>query len=284
MSNDHQASNGEKKEAEKDSSVNAGGDNIASLFELEEESEAKEGRAGLRRGIYLLPNSVTTGALFSGFYAIIAAMSGSYENAAIAIIVAGFLDALDGRIARMTNTQSEFGVQYDSLSDMVAFGVAPAVLMFSWVLSGLGQIGWVIAFLYMACAALRLARFNTKPDNRVFFGLNSPMAAGVLAAMVWVWSEHLSTVPDLEVRVPLALLTAMLALLMVSNVPYFSPKKLNTQKRAPFIHMLGVIVLFAFVAANPPVALLILGVTYAASGPIQALMKNKKVSQDLADS
>jgi len=248
-------------------------DHISALFEVKEE------RAGLRRGIYLLPNSVTTGALFSGFYAIIAAMSGSYENAAIAIVVAGFLDALDGRIARMTNTQSEFGVQYDSLSDMVAFGVAPAVLMFSWALSGLGKVGWVVAFLYMACAALRLARFNTKPENRVFFGLNSPMAAGVIAAMVWVWSEHLGSPPDIEVRLPLALLTAMLALLMVSNVPYFSPKKLNAQKKSPFVHMLGIIIIFAFVAANPPVALLILGVTYAASGPIQALMKKRKPSQ-----
>lgn len=273
MSNDHQEFEGDASNANPDV-----GDKIASLFEVKEE------RAGLRRGIYLLPNSVTTGALFSGFYAIIAAMSGAYENAAIAIVVAGFLDALDGRVARMTNTQSEFGVQYDSLSDMVAFGVAPAVLMFSWVLSGLGKIGWVIAFLYMACAALRLARFNTKPDNRVFFGLNSPMAAGVLAAMVWVWSEHLGTVPNIEVRVPLALLTAMLALLMVSNIHYFSPKKLNAQKRAPFIHMLGIIVIFAFVAANPPVALLILGVTYAASGPIQALVKKKKVTQEVAES
>lgn len=152
---------------------------VASLADRSEE------RAGLRRGIYLLPNLITTGALFSGFYAIISAMSGALENAAVAIIVAGVLDALDGRIARLTNTQSDFGVQYDSLSDLVAFGVAPAVLMFSWVLSDLGKFGWMAAFLYMACAALRLARFNTKPDNTAFVGLASPMAAGVLATSVW---------------------------------------------------------------------------------------------------
>jgi len=126
-------------------------------------------RAGLRRGIYLLPNLITTGALFSGFYSIIASMTGDLEQAAIAIVIAGFLDSLDGRIARLTNTQSEFGVQYDSLSDLVAFGVAPAVLMFSWTLNDLGKIGWFVAFLYMACAALRLARFNTAPENKVFF-------------------------------------------------------------------------------------------------------------------
>ena len=156
------------------------GAKIASVADRAEE------RAGLRRGIYLLPNLITTGALFSGFFSIISAMSGALENAAVAILVSGVLDALDGRIARLTNTQSEFGVQYDSLSDLVAFGVAPAVLMFSWLLSDLGKIGWMVAFLYMACAALRLARFNTKPDNTVFFGLASPMAAGLLATSVWV--------------------------------------------------------------------------------------------------
>ena len=150
-------------------------------------------RKGIRRGIYMLPNLITTGALFSGFYAIIAAMSGAFENAAIAIAIAGFLDSLDGRIARMTNTQSEFGVQYDSLSDLVAFGVAPAVLMFSFILSDLGKVGWMLAFLYMACAALRLARFNTAPDNSVFYGLASPAAAGVVATVVWVHVDTLGS-------------------------------------------------------------------------------------------
>ncbi len=252
--------------------------NISSLFEVKEE------RAGLRRGIYLLPNLITTGALFSGFYAIVAAMSGALENAAIAIVVAGFMDALDGRIARMTNTQSEFGVQYDSLSDMVAFGVAPAVLVFSWVLSSLGKMGWAIAFLYMACGALRLARFNTKPDNRVFYGLASPAAAGVLATLVWVWMEYVNVPTDYAFAIPVAFVTACLGLLMVSNVQYYSPKQMKGDKEGvPFVYMLGIIGLFALVFSNPPVVLLIIGVCYASSGPIQSLLR-KRNSSTPADS
>ncbi len=244
--------------------------NISSQFEV------REDRAGLRRGIYLLPNLITTGALFSGFYAIIAAMSGALESAAIAIVVAGFLDALDGRIARMTNTQSEFGVQYDSLSDMVAFGVSPAVLVFSWTLSDLGKIGWMIAFLYMACAALRLARFNTRPDSSMFFGLASPMAAGVIATMIWVWIEYVAIPTDVQIAIPVAVFIVILALLMVSNVRYYSPKQLQNGKEGiPFVHMLGIITLFAFAAANPPVVLLIIGVCYAASGPILGLLRRR---------
>ena len=146
----------------------------------------------------------------------IAAMSGSLENAAIAIVIAGFLDSLDGRVARMTNTTSEFGVQYDSLSDMVAFGVAPAVLWFSFALSSLGKVGWAIAFMYMACAALRLARFNTMPDNKVFYGLASPMASGTLAAMVWVWADYFQGPSDIELGIPVAIATVIFGLLMVS--------------------------------------------------------------------
>jgi len=250
--------------------------NISSLFEVKEE------RAGLRRGIYLLPNLITTGALFSGFYSMIAAMSGAYENAAIAIIVAGFLDALDGRIARMTNTSSEFGVQYDSLSDMVAFGVAPAVMMFSWTLDGLGKLGWAVAFLYMACAALRLARFNTKPDSRVFFGLASPMAAGTLACMVWVWMEFIDVPGDLEIGIPMAIVTGVFGLLMVSNVRYYSPKQISSDKGIKFVHLLGITALFALVFANPPVMLLVIGVCYAASGPIQAVVRQRQKASETA--
>ncbi len=253
-----------------DSESSADGSNISSLFEVKEE------RAGLRRGIYLLPNLITTGALFSGFYAIIAAMSGALENAAIAIVVAGFLDALDGRIARLTNTQSEFGVQYDSLSDMVAFGVAPAVLMFSWVLSDLGKIGWMIAFLYMSCAALRLARFNTRPENQVFYGLASPMAAGVVSTMVWVWAEYLGIPADLEISVPIAILTTILALLMVSNIRYYNPKEMK--EGLSFMQMLGITTLFVLVFANPPVVLLMIGTCYAASGPMLTLIRMRKAS------
>ncbi|MBV1879770.1 MAG: CDP-diacylglycerol--serine O-phosphatidyltransferase [Pseudomonadales bacterium] len=242
------------------------GEKVSSLFELKNE------RAGIRRGVYLLPNLVTTGALFAGFYAIIAAMSGSLENAAIAIVLAGFLDALDGRVARMTNTQSEFGVQYDSLSDMVAFGVAPAVLMFSWVLSGLGKIGWIVAFLYMASGALRLARFNTRPDNSVFYGLASPAAAGVIATLVWVWIEYQGPAVDFQLSVFAAIITFLLALLMVSNVRYYSPKSMDSKQGVPFLYLLGMVLLFALVASMPNVVLLILGSCYACSGPVQAVI------------
>ncbi|MCB1644132.1 MAG: CDP-diacylglycerol--serine O-phosphatidyltransferase [Pseudomonadales bacterium] len=245
--------------------------NIASLADRVEE------RAGLRRGIYLLPNLITTGALFSGFYAIIAAMSGALENAAIAIVIAGFLDSIDGRIARMTNTQSEFGVQYDSLSDLVAFGVAPAVLMFSWVLSDLGKFGWAAAFLYMACAALRLARFNTKPDNTVFFGLASPMGAGLLATTVWVWMDNLPPEVSLEVAFIMAGLTIVAAALMISNIRYYSPKQIDMH-RVPFMYMVPVVVVFALIVANPPVMLLLCAYVYGASGPAQALWR-KRLSQ-----
>ena len=240
--------------------------------ESESNISALPERKGLRRGIYLLPNLITTGALFSGFYAIIASMSGSLESAAIAIVIAGFLDSLDGRIARLTNTASEFGVQYDSLSDLVAFGVAPAVLMFSWILSDLGKIGWMIAFLYMACAALRLARFNTAPDTKVFFGLASPAAAGTVATIVWVWVDNLDPVVSLQVGVPMALFVSALALLMVSNIRYYSPKHMG-MGRVSFFSIVGVVLLFVVVAVYPPGMLLLVGVVYAISGPLQALWR-----------
>jgi CDP-diacylglycerol---serine O-phosphatidyltransferase len=234
-------------------------------------------RKGLARGVYLLPNLITTGALFSGFYAIIAAMSGSLENAAIAIVIAGFLDSLDGRIARLTNTQSEFGVQYDSLSDLVAFGVAPAVLMFSWVLSDLGKIGWMISFLYMACAALRLARFNTAPEGNIFTGLPSPAAAGVLATFVWTWVDFFDPQVSIQLTVIIAALVAVAAVLMVSNIRYYSPKHINLKGRVPFIYMLGIVLLFTVIAMYPPGMLLCFGTVYGVSGPVQALFRRKNL-------
>ena len=228
-------------------------------------------RKGLKKGVYLLPNLVTTGALFSGFYAIIAAMTGFFEGACIAIVIAGFLDALDGRIARMTNTSTEFGVQYDSMSDLVAFGVAPAVLLFSWALSGLGKIGWIVAFLYVCCAAMRLARFNTLPDNKVFYGLASPAAAGVIATMVWTWVDNLGAMESTQVSVLVAVIATVAALLMVSNVRYYSPK--NIKGRVPFIYMLGTVLLFIVVAIYPPGMLLCVGLVYASSGPLQSLVR-----------
>ena len=242
-------------------------------------SEKMGERAGIRRGIFLLPNLITTGALFSGFYAIIGAMSGALEKAAIAIIIAGFLDALDGRIARMTNTQSEFGVQYDSLSDLVAFGVAPAVLMFSWVLSDLGNLGWAIAFLYMACAALRLARFNTNPDSSVFYGLASPMAAGVLATSVWVWIEKEVQIPlTLELVMPISAVTVGIAILMVSNIRYYNPKQIDMH-HVPFRFFFVVVMLFALIFIDPPVVLMIMAIFYAVSGPVMALVRKSRAKK-----
>lgn len=231
-------------------------------------------KKGLKKGVYLLPNLITTGALFAGFYAIFAAMSRDFEEACIAIVIAGFLDALDGRVARLTNTQSKFGVQYDSMSDMVAFGVAPAILLFSWALSDLGKIGWIIAFLYMACAALRLARFNTSPDTRAFYGLASPAAAGTMATMIWTWIDNLPPRDDIRIAVLVGLLATVTALLMVSNIRYFSPKHIKS--RVPFPYMLGAVLLFVVVTLYPPGMLFLVGLAYGISGPVQALIRLAK--------
>ncbi|MDG1231691.1 MAG: CDP-diacylglycerol--serine O-phosphatidyltransferase [Pseudomonadales bacterium] len=228
-------------------------------------------RKGLKKGVYLLPNLITTGALFSGFYAIVAATTGAFETACIAIVIAGFLDALDGRIARLTNTTSQFGVQYDSMADLVAFGVAPAILLFSWALEDLGKIGWIIAFLYMCCAALRLARFNIAPDTKVFYGLASPGAAGTMSTLVWIWVDNFPPMESMEVSVLVGLFTTFVALLMVSNVQYFSPK--NIKGRVPYPIMLGAVLLFIVVAIYPPGMLFCVGLAYAVSGPIQALLR-----------
>jgi len=235
-------------------------------------------RKGLKKGVYLLPNLVTTGALFSGFYAIIAATTGAFEAACIAIVIAGFLDALDGRIARMTRTTSEFGVQYDSMSDLIAFGVAPAILLFSWALSDLGKIGWIVAFLYVCCAAMRLARFNTSPDTKVFYGLASPAAAGTVATMVWTWVDNLGAMDSIQVSIAVAVFATVAALLMVSNVRYYSPK--NIKGRVPFIYMLGAVMLFIVVAIYPPGMLFCVGLAYGASGPLQALLRLVRVGKE----
>ena len=232
-----------------------------------EEEVSASGKRVRARGVYLLPNLITTGALFSGFYAIVAGMSGNFEAAAIAIFAAMILDGLDGRVARLTDTQSAFGVQYDSLSDMVSFGLAPALVVFSWALGPLGKLGWAAAFLYAACAALRLARFNTQVDTvdkGVFIGLASPTAAAIVASMVW--AGH-----DAEVGSGLGVLAAVVTigagLLMVSNFHYTSFKKLDFKGRVPFVMMLAVILIFSLVTIDPPRVLLALAVIYTLSGP-----------------
>src|ERR1700750_2757506 len=190
-----------------------------------------------RRGIYLLPNLFTTLNLFAGFYAIVQGMNHEFEKSAVAIFVAMVLDSLDGRVARLTRTQSAFGAEYDSLSDMVAFGVAPALVAFSWALSQFGQFGWVVTFLYMACTALRLARFNTQSDLASFTGLASPAAACMVVTTIWVLEDNRSLgelVGFVHAGI-VATVTTIAALLMVSNFRYFSPKMLTLRGRVPFV-------------------------------------------------
>lgn len=230
--------------------------------------EVSEGGKKVRhRGVYLLPNLFTTGALFGGFYAIVSAMNGSFTHAAIAIFVSMLLDGMDGRVARMTNTQSAFGEQYDSLADMVSFGVAPALVVFSWVLQDLGRWGWAAAFIYMACAALRLARFNTQigvVDKKYFIGLASPAAASVIAGMVWVWS---SAVPESPWGIVVAVATALTGLLMVSNFRYTSFKSLDFRGRVPFAFMLLVVLVFASLIIYQEQGILVIAILYALSAP-----------------
>jgi CDP-diacylglycerol--serine O-phosphatidyltransferase len=227
-----------------------------------------------RRGIYLLPNLITTGALFAGFYAIVAGMNGHFIAAGLAIYVAMALDTLDGRVARWTRTESRFGAEYDSLSDMVAFGVAPALVAFSWGLDTLGKLGWFFTFVYMACAALRLARFNTQSDLSSFTGLASPSAAAIIASIVWVWSESLGAVqPSLGAALLMGIITAGVGLLMVSNFVYYSPKSLNAKGRVPFITLVVVALVLAVMLVDPPRVLLLLFGLYALSGPATWLWK-----------
>ena len=241
-----------------------------------------EAHVPARRGIYLLPNLITTGALFAGFYAIVAAMNGNVVAAAIAIYAAVLLDTADGRVARLTRTQSAFGAEYDSLSDMVAFGVAPALVSFTWALSQLGQLGWVVTFLYMACTALRLARFNTQGDISSFTGLASPAAACMVVTAIWVLEDIRPAgelVGTLQ-AVVIALVTIAAAMLMVSNFRYFSPKMLTLRGRVPFVALVAVVLGFAIVLVYPPRVLLTLTIAYALSGPVQWLVRLVKGHAD----
>jgi CDP-diacylglycerol---serine O-phosphatidyltransferase len=240
-----------------------------------------------RRGIYLAPNLITTGALFAGFYAIVAGMNGHFIAAGLAIYVAGALDTLDGRVARWTRTESRFGAEYDSLSDMVAFGVAPALVAFSWGLDSLGKLGWVFTFIYMACAALRLARFNTQSSLDSFTGLASPSAAAIIASAIWVWSEAMGeSDPSLAAAVFMGIVTAGVGLLMVSNFRYYSPKALNVKGRVPFFTLVAAALVFAVMLADPPRVLLVLFGLYALSGPATYLWKRwrgQEPTEDLLD-
>ena len=227
-----------------------------------------------RRGIYVLPNLFTTAALFAGFFAIVQAMQGDFERAAMAIFIAMVLDGLDGRVARMTNTQSAFGAEYDSLSDMVSFGAAPALVMYEWALRDLGRLGWIAAFIYCAGAALRLARFNTTlevVDKRYFQGLPSPAAAALVAGLVWVMI--VSGISGHEVRWLACVLTIFAGVTMISNIRYYSFKDINLRKSVPFVVVAAIALGFALMMLKPEVTLFGFFVLYAMSGYVMALYR-----------
>ncbi|WP_426415888.1 CDP-diacylglycerol--serine O-phosphatidyltransferase [Aestuariirhabdus sp. LZHN29] len=257
------------------------------LIDEHVEEVAENGRRVQHRGVYLLPNLFTTAALFCGFYAVIAATKGAFEPAAVAIFVAMVLDGLDGRVARLTNTQSAFGAEYDSLADMVSFGVAPAVVAYSWALEDLGKLGWVVAFIYVAGAALRLARFNTQiesADKRFFTGLPSPAAAAVVAGMVWSFSEFGGD-SSLWFSLMAMVVTAAAGVMMVTNIRFHSFKDLDLKGRVPFVFILLVVLVFAIVAYDPPRVLWGVFLIYTLSGPVMAVMnlgrgQSREVAED----
>jgi len=232
-----------------------------------------------RRGIYLLPNLFTTASLFAGFYAIVMAMNARFDQAAVGVFVAMVLDGLDGRIARLTHTQSAFGAEYDSLSDMVSFGAAPALVMYVWALQPMGRLGWIAAFIYCAGAALRLARFNTNldvVDKRFFQGLPSPAAAALCAGLVWV-SDDLGLRREDTVRTVACIVTVFAGVTMVSNVPFYSFKDINLRKSVPFWSILLVVLAMILISSNPPVILFLGFVVYSLSGYVYWIWMRRKV-------
>ncbi|GLX85709.1 CDP-diacylglycerol--serine O-phosphatidyltransferase [Thalassotalea loyana] len=230
------------------------------------------------RGIYLLPNLLTTAGLFSGFYAVVSSMNGHFVSAAIAIFIAMIFDGLDGRVARITNTQSEFGAEYDSMADMVSFGIAPGLVAYNWALSGMGKFGWLAAFVFVAAAALRLARFNTQvgvADKRYFQGLASPAAAGVIASIVWVGSEYQITGHDYGLI--MGIITIISGLLMVSNFRYNSFKEVDWKGKVNFLVVLFIVLIFVVVASSPAELLMAIFVLYALSGPVTTIRSVKRL-------
>ena len=247
---------------------------------------APAGAASDRRrpkGIYVLPSLFTTANLFAGFYAIVAAMNGNFEYAPLAIFVAMLLDALDGRVARLTHTESEFGFHYDSLVDMVSFGLAPALVMYEWALSGMGKLGWLAAFIYAAGVGLRLARFNTQAgaaisDKRYFRGLPSPSGAGVVAGFVWVL--YATGIPGRDISILALVITVLAGVLMVSNIRYRSFKDLDLRGRVPFVTILAVPLVFVLVFIDPPQVLFAIFLGYAISGPALVLVRLSRRSPE----
>jgi CDP-diacylglycerol--serine O-phosphatidyltransferase len=236
------------------------------MLDYDQERAALKNRIR-RRGIYILPNLFTLAALFAGFYAIVQAMNLNFDQAAIAIFVAAVLDSLDGRVARLTKTQSAFGAEFDSLADMVSFGAAPALIMYEWVLRDMGKLGWVAAFLYCAGAALRLARFNTMldvADKRWFTGIPSPAAAALVAGFVWIVDDY--DIDPTSIRWWALAVTVFAGLTMVSNLKYYSFKAINLRKSVPFMAVLLAVVVVALLALQPALVLFAGFVAYAVSG------------------
>ncbi|MCX8519864.1 MAG: CDP-diacylglycerol--serine O-phosphatidyltransferase, partial [Methylophilaceae bacterium] len=234
----------------------------------------------LKHGIYLLPNLLTSAALFAGFYAIVQAMNANFDAAAIAIFIAMVMDSLDGRVARLTNTQSAFGAQYDSLSDMVSFGVAPALVLYVWALKPLHKLGWIAAFVYCACVALRLARFNTQhsedDDKYHFRGLPSPAAAALLAGFVWVAQEYglngqTTLLGVFHMKWVAWCMTVFASTSMVNDLRYYSGKSINLKDSVPFVVILGVVLVLVLISYSPPEVLFLVAVLYALSGYVHLI-------------
>ncbi len=229
------------------------------------------------KGIYLLPNLFTLAALFAGFYAIVAALKGQFDNAGIATFIAMVMDTLDGRVARLTHTQTNFGAELDSLSDMVSFGVAPALISYTWGLNTLGKPGWLAAFIYAAAVALRLARFNTQigvTDKRFFKGLPCPAGASLIVSLIWSIEEFDLGGPFMHIIVMIA--TILTGLLMVSNLPYYSFKDLDLKNKVPFVVILLVVLLFVLSSVEPPLVWFILSIVFVLSGPVYWLWRKKR--------
>lgn len=251
-------------------------------FEVVEEEHTHEGQKIKRRGIYLWPNLITTAALLAGFYSIIASMNGVYTQAIYAIFIAALLDGLDGRVARAIGAQSAFGEQYDSLSDLLAFGVAPAMLMYSWSLHDLGRIGLACCFVYTACAAFRLARFNVQigvVDKRYFIGIASPLAAIIVISLIWVGLDfpQIFDLQERGIQASNAILMVVVGILMISNIKYFSFKQLD-RKRVPFVVMLPIVLILAAITYNIPVGILVVSIIYALSGFVTTFMAQKNAA------
>ncbi|MEG2636630.1 MAG: CDP-diacylglycerol--serine O-phosphatidyltransferase [Acinetobacter sp.] len=251
-------------------------------FEVEEEEHTQEGQKVKRRGIYLWPNLITTAALLSGFYSIIASMNGNFQQAIYAIFLAALLDGLDGRVARAIGAQSAFGEQYDSLSDLLAFGVAPAILMYSWSLDSLGRIGLACCFVYTACAAFRLARFNVQigvVDKRYFIGVASPLAAIIIISLVWVGLDfpEIFDIRERGIQAISAAVIVSVGLLMISNIKYYSFKTVD-RKRVPFFVLPIAVFIFAAMTYNIPVGILVISLIYALSGFITTFLARRQHS------